>query len=98
MAHRINEEITLQEGPGLDTFVKYSPTIFNVPSLLEKQRTQFGQWVYGNSTDLVTTRFRSFVPVDVAVHLYTKDNDQVAGLVMVDWIPGELDGSRGIGE
>lgn len=98
MAHRISEESTLQEGPALDTFVQYSPTLLNAPYLLEKQRTLFGQWVYGNSTDLVTTRFRSFVPADVAVHLYTNDNDQVAGLVMVDWIPGELDGSRGIGE
>jgi len=38
------------------------------------------------------------VPPDVAVQLYVKDNDQVAGLVMVTWIPGTLDGSRGIGQ
>jgi hypothetical protein len=98
MADRINEEIVLQLGPNLDQFVTYTPAILNVPYLLEKQRVQFGAWVYSNSTDLVTTRFRTFVPADIAVQLYTKDDDQVAGLVMVDWIPGVLDGSCGIGE
>lgn len=38
------------------------------------------------------------MPADIAIKLYDKDDDPVARLVMVDWIPGELDGSRGIGE
>lgn len=98
MAHRINEDIALQLGPALDQFVKYRPAILNTPYLFEKQRARFGQWVYSNSTDLITARFRTFVPADIAVQLYTKDDDQVAGLVMVDWIPGALDGSCSIGE
>jgi hypothetical protein len=98
MARRVNEDITLQDGAALRQFVKYNPTILNAPYLFDEQQTLFGQWAYGNSTDLITARFRTFVPPDVAVQLYVKDDDQVAGLVMVTWIPGALDGSRGIGE